>query len=78
MTSVTFDEFRDAIITWSETITGRVIVLANAGEGPQPRSPYVVVYVTTSVNPSHQDSFLSTDGLTETIVAPTKLKPLPT
>ena len=73
MTTVTVDEFRDAIITWVEDVTGRVPVLANSGQGPQSREKYVVIFISTGVVPTQEDSFLSVDGLTETIVAPTKL-----
>lgn len=67
--TTTFNQIRDTVLQWVEDITGRALVLANAGEGPKPGVPYVEVYVTLAKSPSFQTSTLSEDGLTETIRA---------
>ena len=65
----TFDEMRDTILTWCKDITARDIVLANAGEGPKPGVPYVELMLTSHTSPASQTSYLSDDGLTETVYA---------
>lgn len=68
-TTTTFNEMRDTILQWCLDITGRDLVLANAGEGPKPGVPYVEVYLTVQESPNYQTDTLSVDGLTETITA---------
>ncbi len=69
MITTTLDELRDAILLWVQDISGREIVLANSGEGPRPRVPYVEVFIELFENPTSQVSTLSGDGLTETVTA---------
>lgn len=67
--TTTFNEVRDTVLQLCIDITGREVVLANAGEGPKPSVPYVEVYVTLAKSPNFQTNTLSEDGLTETIRA---------
>lgn len=68
-TFTTFDDLRDAILTWCADITGREIVLANAGEGPKPGAPYVELLLSSHTSPASQTAYLSEDGEIETVYA---------
>lgn len=56
--STTLDAIRDAFLTWGNLITGRIAVLENNGEGPQPRNPYFTVFIESFTIPTWQvDTF---------------------
>lgn len=65
--TTTFDEVRDTLLQWIVDKTGLEIVLANAGEGPKPSDPYVLLQITSAASPPLQNSTLSADGLSEKI-----------
>ena len=67
--TTTFNQVRDAMLQLCEDVTGRELVLANAGLGPKPEFPYVEVYATLAKSPNFQTSTLADDGLTETVHA---------
>ena len=68
-TTTTFNDLRDAIMLWAQDITGRLMILANAGTGPKGNVPYILGFITLSEIPNFQNSTISDDGLVETIRA---------
>jgi hypothetical protein len=65
----TFNELRDTILTWCNDVTARDIVLANAGEGPKPGTPYIELTISAHDTPTSQTESLSEDGEVETVYA---------
>lgn len=65
----TFNELRDTILTWCQDVTAREIVLANAGEGPKPGTPYIELVMSSHDTPTSQTEYLSEDGEIETVYA---------
>lgn len=71
MIPTTLDNLRDVLLQWCFDITGRVLVLANSGQGPKPSEPYVEVFLSSYDTPTFQVAKLSGDGLTETVTSNT-------
>lgn len=67
MNPTTLENLRDVLLQWCLDITGRVLVLANSGQGPKPSAPYVEVFLSSYDTPTFQVATLATDGLTETV-----------
>ena len=72
--STTFDEIRDAVLSWCNEITGRTVVLANTGEQAQLNVESVEVFISQITAPTFEESVISEDGLTETIESNTFLR----
>lgn len=76
MNPVTFDELRDALLSWVADISGLVALLANSGDGeaPRPRTPYVEVFIDSNEVPTSQYESIDQDtGIVETVSAQTYL-----
>lgn len=44
----TINDFRNALVTWINTITSRPVILSDAYAGPNPKDPFAVILVESS------------------------------